>query len=81
MFIVYYKGGETLEAENISQMARKLEDRLFLVSTPETQSKLYHHIKRLAQPDALFVGQLAALPKFKGMQAGTTKWVGSHMDM
>lgn len=80
MFIVYYKGGETLEAENISQMARKLEDRLFLVSTPETQSKLYHHIKRLAQPDALFVGQLAALPKFKGMQAGTTKWVGSHMD-
>ena len=81
MFIVYYKGGEMLEAENISQMARKLEDRLFLVSTPETQSKLYHHIKRLAQPDALFVGQLAALPKFKGMQAGTTKWVGSHMDM
>jgi len=81
MFIVYYKGGETLEAENISQLARKLEDRLFLVSTPETQSKLYHHIKRLAQPDALFVGQLAALPKFKGMQAGTTKWVGSHMDM
>lgn len=80
MFIVYYKGGEMLEAENISQMARKLEDRLFLVSTPETQSKLYHHIKRLAQPDALFVGQLAALPKFKGMQAGTTKWVGSHMD-
>ena len=81
MFIVYYKGGETLEAENISQLARKLEDRLFLVSTPETQSKLYHHIKRLAQPDALFVGQLAALPKFKGMQVGTTKWVGSHMDM
>tara|TARA_B100000749_G_C18433196_1_gene468858 strand:- start:1834 stop:2079 length:246 start_codon:yes stop_codon:yes gene_type:complete len=79
MFIVYYKGGDVLEAENVSHSARKLEDRLFLVSTPETQSKLYHHVKRLAQPDALFVGRLAALPKFKGMKAGTTKWVGSLM--
>lgn len=79
MFIVYYKGGDVLEAENVSHSARKLEDRLFLVSTSETQSKLYHHVKRLAQPDALFVGRLAALPKFKGMKAGTTKWVGSLM--
>ena len=95
MFIVYYTGGNLLEAANISHMARKLDERLFLVSTPETQSKPYHHIKRLAAPeaqsklyphvkrlaapDALFVGRLAALPKFKGMQPGTTKWVGSLM--
>ncbi|HBF90497.1 MAG: hypothetical protein CME99_04300 [Hyphomonas sp.] len=79
MFIVYYTGGKLLEAANISHMARKLDDRLFLVLSPETQSRLYHHVKRLASPDALFVGRLAALPKFKGMQAGTTKWVGSHM--
>lgn len=79
IFIVYYTGGNLLEAANISHMARKLEERLFLVSTPETQSKLYHHVKRLAVPEALFVGRLAALPKFKGMQPGTTKWVGSLM--
>jgi hypothetical protein len=79
IFIVYYTGGKPLEATNISHMARKLEERLFLVSTPETQSKLYHHVKRLAAPEALFVGRLAALPKFKGMQPGTTKWVGGLM--
>ena len=80
MFVVFYSGGKPLEAANISRMARKLEERLFLVFTPETQSRLYHHVKRLAAPEALFVGQLAALPKFKGMQSGTTKWVRRHME-
>ena len=37
MFIVYYTGGKLLEAANISHMARKLDDRLFLVLSPETQ--------------------------------------------
>ena len=34
-----------------------------------------------AQPDALFVGRLDSLPKFKGMEEGTTKWVRRMMDV
>lgn len=66
MFVVYYTGGKMLQASNISLMTRKLDERLFLVSTPETQSRLYHHVKRLAQPDALFVGRLDSCPNSKG---------------
>ena len=80
MFVVYYTGGKVLDAANISLMTRKLDERLFLVSTPEAQSRLYHHVKRLAEPDALFVGRLDSLPKFKGMEDGTTKWVRRVMD-
>lgn len=80
MFVVHYRGGEVLDASNISALTRKLDARLFLVCTPQTQSKLYHHVKRLAVPDALFVGRLDALPKFMGMEAGTTKWVRGLMD-
>jgi hypothetical protein len=80
MFVVYYRGGAALEAASISRMTRRLDTRLFLVSTPQTQSKLYHHVKRLAQPEALFVARVDALPKFMGMEEGTTKWVRGMMD-
>lgn len=52
-----------------------LSGGLWLVRTALTQSKLYHLVKRVAKPDALFVGRLDEPPKFKGMAAGSLKWL------
>ncbi len=53
----------------------RLQPGLFLVRTTATQSRLYHAVKRAAQPEALFVGRLDGNPKFKGMTEGALKWL------
>lgn len=49
---------------------------LFLVRTTLTQSQIYHRIKRILPKDtAILVVEASAAPKFKGMAAGSTKWL------
>lgn len=78
LFAVYIKGVTSdfgaLESHDIVALA----DDLFLVRTTQTQSELYHAIKRRVSPRQLFVGALSQAPKLKGMAEGSTKWLRSH---
>lgn len=53
----------------------ELMQGLYLIRTEQTRSQLYHAIKRRFDPERLLVAPLSDLPKFKGMNAGTTKAV------
>ncbi|MEX0758433.1 MAG: hypothetical protein WD100_02530 [Tistlia sp.] len=56
-----------------------LEPRLYLIDSARTQSRLYHAIKReLPRDTPLLVAALAGEPKFKGMAAGSLKWLRSR---
>lgn len=55
----------------------RLNKHLLLIRTHLTQSQLYHHIKKLIQPESLIVGALDGDPKFKGMNEGSLKWLRS----
>lgn len=55
----------------------QLSENHFLVRSEQTQSRLYHAIKRRTRPRGLLVAPLAADPKFKGMAEGALKWVRS----
>ena len=55
--------------------ACRLGPGLYLIRAEQTQSELYHRIKRAVSPDSLLVGRLADDPKFKGMEAGALKWL------
>jgi hypothetical protein len=57
------------------QTTIRLNECLFLVRSDQTQSQLYHSIKRKLDPSELFVGVLADDPKFKGMCNGALKWL------
>ncbi|SDB06832.1 hypothetical protein [Bauldia litoralis] len=52
-----------------------LADGLFLVRTDQTQSQLYHAVKRRLAPKRLLVARADGHPKFKGMEAGALKWL------
>jgi hypothetical protein len=53
-----------------------LNATLYLIRTGASQSRVYHAIKRQLPPDTpLIVAMLSEPPKFKGMAAGSTKWV------
>ncbi len=55
--------------------AFRLGDGRFLILSGLSQSRLYHAVKdRTKTGAALFVGQLAAQPKFKGQADGALKW-------
>lgn len=69
------EGGETLAPLADELDATLLSDTAMLVRTGETQSRLYHFVKRRLSPERLFVGRLADHPKFKGMKAGALKWL------
>lgn len=57
----------------------RLRPGLFLADSDDTQSRLYHDIKRWLGGDrALIVAPLADAPKFKGMADGALKWVRSR---
>ena len=54
----------------------RLRDGLYLIQSELTRSKLYHRIKwQLKDGAALLVAPLADDPKFKGMEAGSLKWL------
>lgn len=54
----------------------KLLDGLYMIRSDLTRSKLYHRIKwQLDDDAALLVAPLADDPKFKGMEAGSLKWL------
>ena len=77
LFVVFFESATdpSAIAEELNMV--KLSFGLFLVHSSLTQSKLYHKIKWAVEPENLFVGKLKDLPKFKGMEAGTLKWVRS----
>ena len=50
-----------------------LDPGIYIVRTTQTQSQLYHAVKRRLHPGQLLVAPLSALPKFKGMMPGATK--------
>jgi len=50
-----------------------LDRGIYLVRTAQTQSQLYHTVKRRVHPGKLLVAPLSSLPKFKGMMPGATK--------
>lgn len=54
---------------------RQLDDGLYLLRSGESRSRVYHAIKRAAQPGRLLVAPLAEAPKFKGMHDGALKWL------
>ena len=71
LYLVYLRGPST----DLSAVAGavELDDGLYLVSSSETRSRLYHAVKRRHAPDKLLVAPLAALPKFKGLKQGALK--------
>jgi hypothetical protein len=75
LFIVYVDGTQRTDVAEICDDAMQLTPALCLVRTSESQSRLYHRIKRHAHPRSLFVGPLEEQPKFKGMSDGALKWV------
>jgi len=75
LYLVHVEGGRRPDAIPRHDGKQTLSEGLFLVRTSATQSQLYHSVKRRTQPDALFVGRLDGIPKFKGMADGALKWV------
>jgi len=57
------------------QTTIRLNECLFLVRSDQTQSQLYHSIKRKLDPKRLFVGVLADTPKFKGVPDDALRWL------
>lgn len=75
LYLIYLRDPRTpLEPAEFSGM-RALDDGLFLFASGESRSRVYHAIKRAAQPEGLLVAPLADDPKFKGMEEGALKWL------
>ncbi len=52
-----------------------LDESLAFVASPHQRSAVYHALKdALPSGAALFVAELAEVPKFKGMESGTLAW-------
>ena len=81
LYIVFFESATdpTPIVEELNMV--RLSFGLFLVHSRLTQSKLYHKIKWAVEPENLFVGKLKEPPKFKGMEAGTLKWLRSLPDI
>lgn len=61
--------------------AQQLTERLLLVASDLTRSRLYHGLKRLQPARApLLVAELAEPPKFKHMTRGSHAWLRSVED-
>ena len=75
LFLVYISGASLPDECTIEPRCR-LDDGLYLVMSSLTQSRLYHKVKRnLPQDTPLLVAEAAGPPKFKGMKAGSTRWL------
>ncbi|TWT86613.1 hypothetical protein Mal64_34400 [Pseudobythopirellula maris] len=77
LYVVRVDGAARLSKLRSSRThdAMELAEGFFLVRSTDTQSRLYHDLKRLVQPESLFVGKLDERPKFKGVAAGSLKWL------
>ena len=53
----------------------ELAPGLYVVSSWDTRSRLYHAVKHRWRPRRLLVAPLADAPKFHGMAPGALKWV------
>ena len=75
LFLVYLEAPQTpLDPDEFAE-ARRLTERLFLIRSSETRSRVYHAVKHATRPDALLVTRCDGDPKFKGMEAGALKWL------
>ena len=74
LFVVFVEADKRLAIAD-DQATIQLDECLFLIRSDQTQSQLYHAIKRKLDPSKLFVGMLADDPKFKGMTPGALKWL------
>jgi hypothetical protein len=64
----------TAPSLDFSGEAVALSSGLFVCDTQAKRSRLYHDVKaQLPKGTPLFVGELADMPKFKGMADGSTK--------
>lgn len=73
LYIVYVSGPGTGLDDHPDITA--LSEVLYIVRTDQTRSQLYHSIKRRTAPRQLLVAPLAGLPKFRGMNPGSSQKV------
>lgn len=75
LYLVYLRDPE--RSLNVSEFEglRQLDDRLYLLQTGESRSRVYHAVKRACEPAGLLVAPLSEAPKFKGMAEGALKWL------
>ncbi len=79
LFLANFDVGEDITPEiDLEGDLFALSSSLYLVRSDLSQSKIYHRIKWQLPPDTpLIVATLSEPPKFKGMAAGSLKWVRS----
>jgi len=53
--------------------ALRLTQGIYVLSSDQTRSRVYHQVKALTAPVALLVAPLQGIPKFKGMDRGALK--------
>lgn len=67
-------------AEGLADDVVLLMGSLLAVDTPLTRSKLYHGLKRLQGGELpLVVAPISDVPKIKGAEAGTTRWLRERL--
>jgi hypothetical protein len=71
LFVVHLDPDDDHERQMDALDAIALAPGLFLVRSDETQSGLYHRVKRETGARSLLVGRLAERPKFMGMAPGS----------
>jgi hypothetical protein len=73
-YLAYLPDAPDIEALEIDGAVFAMDDRVLLIETGLTRSRLYHALKRqLPDGAALLVAPLADAPKFKGMADGALK--------
>ena len=73
VYLVYLPLTADIDAIEVDGAMAALDDRLMLVRTGQTRSRLYHSLKRQMPGDAaLLVAPLEDAPKFKGLRPGAT---------
>lgn len=75
LFIAVLDGMRHPKALTALHDGRELAEGLWLIRSDQTQSQVYHALKRMTQPERLLVARVNGDPKFKGMSAGALKWL------
>jgi hypothetical protein len=81
LFVVHLPGGDDHDDAMAAFDPITLSPGLHLVRSGETQSRLYHRIKRGTEAPSLFVGRLDGPPKFMGMAPGSLATLRSWDDL
>lgn len=70
LYLIYLRSPRhSLRVSEFAGM-RQLDEGLYVLRSDQSRSKVYHAIKRAAQPEGLLVAPLADDPKFMGMAPG-----------